>query len=80
MMKQFKGIGSNMLLGWWSTFGLLMTPVQIVRNLGELLIPPSGRKPSKELRKYVRTMIAANAVEFAMNNPLPAEDDTGIQR
>ncbi|RDZ28726.1 hypothetical protein [Lysobacter silvisoli] len=42
-------------LGWWGfPFGLLMTPVQILRNLGEMLISDRPRPPSRELLELAR--------------------------
>lgn len=52
------------LIGWWGIpWGIIMTPVQIVRNVVGLCSPPDPRRPSNELRDFVRLTIAANRAE-----------------
>ena len=48
----FGGIGFSLLLGWWSYAGLIVTPIQLCRNLMELGRPKS-QFPSKRLREVV---------------------------
>ena len=48
-----------LLLGWWGIpFGLLMTPIQIARNLHGLFSPPDPRHPSAALKRHVQTQVA----------------------
>jgi hypothetical protein len=48
-----------LLLGWWGfPFGLILTPVQIIRNLWAIFCGPDPRYPSKALRNRVHTTIA----------------------
>jgi hypothetical protein len=50
------------LLGWWGLpFGALVTPVQLIRNVLDLL-RPGVQAPSKELRRVV---CAQRAKQFA---------------
>ncbi len=52
---QLAGTVSSFLLGWWSVpLGIVMTPVQTVRNLIALIISPNPFKPSKKLEKLIR--------------------------
>jgi len=48
-----------LLLGWWGfPFGLVMTPVQIVRNLGAAVRSPDPSRPSEKLERLVRVNVA----------------------
>ena len=50
-----------LLLGWWGLpFGLILTPVQIGRNLAGLASSPDYRKPSNRLRRIVRAQLATS--------------------
>ena len=53
----------SLVLGWWGLpWGLVMTPVQVSRNLLAMARPPETSQPSAELTKLVRIEIAAQAV------------------
>ncbi|SFK97047.1 hypothetical protein SAMN04487938_2714 [Lysobacter sp. cf310] len=64
------GIRANLLdagysatLGWWGfPFGLLMTPVQILRNLGEMVMRDRARPPSPELLEFARADLGLQAL------------------
>jgi hypothetical protein len=57
------------LLGWWGfPWGLIMTPVQVTRNLMGLSRGPDPARPSPELRKRVRLIMGTRAAE-ALANP-----------
>ena len=47
------------ILGWWSISGLLMTPVQIGRNIWGIISTPN-RNPSPMLAEVIRGSIAEN--------------------
>lgn len=50
------------VLGWWGfPWGLLMTPVQIVRNIGGLFVSPDPEQPSEKLENILRLHLAAQA-------------------
>ena len=50
----------SLVLGWWGfPWGLLMTPVQVVRNLAGMFGGPDPRTPSPQLAGMVRTHLAS---------------------
>jgi hypothetical protein len=58
-------IGSS-LLGWWGIpFGLIVTPVQIVKNLVALARNPATNGPSKSLQHRARLLLAARKINSA---------------
>ena len=53
---------SSLLLGWWGIpWGLVVTPVQIARNLAGLARKADRENPSKELEEFVRARLASQA-------------------
>jgi hypothetical protein len=55
---------SSALLGWWGfPFGIVLTPVQIVRNLAGLFSTPDPLWPSAELERLGRMSLAAQIAE-----------------
>lgn len=53
--SQLSGTLSSFLLGWWSfPVGIVLTPVQIVRNLSALLLSPNPFRPSKKLQDSIK--------------------------
>ena len=49
----------SLFLGWWGfPWGLILTPVQIIRNLWGLATAPASFKPSAQLEKLVRLSFA----------------------
>jgi hypothetical protein len=53
----------SLALGWWGfPWGLIVTPVQIARNITGMLKGPDPLAPSAKLERAVRMNIAANAV------------------
>jgi hypothetical protein len=62
--SQVTGTLFNLLLGWWGfPWGLIMTPIQVGRNLYGIVQPPEASKPSRQLEKIVRMTLAANAIQ-----------------
>ena len=58
------GIFSTFFLGWWGfPWGLLMTPIQIVRNFAGLFSSPDPDTPSEDMENIVRVMIAQDILE-----------------
>jgi hypothetical protein len=48
------------LLGWWGLpFGLLITPVQVVRNVIAIASPPEPSQPSPKLIQIARLQLAS---------------------
>jgi hypothetical protein len=61
--SQFTGIVFSLVLGWWGfPWGLLLTPIQIGRNLVGIGRSADASTPSPQLQKTVRMMLAAQAV------------------
>lgn len=59
------------LLGWWGfPWGIIMTPVQIVRNVTGMIMTPDTTQPSKQLKQFVGKHIAANAQIERENEPI----------
>lgn len=53
----------SLVLGWWGIpWGLILTPVQIVRNLAGAMKNESETGPSPKLENAVRISLAASAV------------------
>jgi hypothetical protein len=51
-------------LGWWGLpWGILITPIQLFRNLTGLISSPDPLRPSAELTNYVRTVMAARLLQ-----------------
>lgn len=54
----------SLFLGWWGIpWGLLMTPVQSIRNMIGLFRESNALEPSPELEKMVRLHIASDMIE-----------------
>lgn len=57
---QAGGLAFSAVLGWWGfPWGLIMTPVQIFRNISGMVSGPNPDEPSSELDRIVRLGIAA---------------------
>jgi hypothetical protein len=69
------------VLGWWGfPWGIVMTPVQVVRNLAEMVGGPRTDKPTPLLEKFVRIQAAATLVQRSQerhqqSTPAPAPDN-----
>jgi len=54
----------SLILGWWGfPWGLIMTPVQISRNIVGMLRGPDDIKPSAKLDNIVRVNIASQVIQ-----------------
>lgn len=61
---QFGALMYSLFLGWWGIpWGILMTPVQIVRNLAAILRSEQSLTPSDQLEQLVRIGMASQALE-----------------
>ena len=61
--SQLTGAAFSLALGWWGIpWGLLFTPVQVVRNISGMVKPPDPMKPSAQLERIVRLTMASRAV------------------
>lgn len=62
--KQSGSLLFSVLLGWWGfPWGLIMTPVQISRNIIAMAKAPHPLRPSPDLEQAVRLNIAARLLE-----------------
>jgi hypothetical protein len=60
--SQLGGILFSLALGWWGfPWGLILTPVQVVRNIAEICSGPDPSQPSQGLRNVVLINIARMA-------------------
>jgi hypothetical protein len=60
--SQLAGALYCFLLGWWGIpWGLVLTPIQIVRNLAGLTKDADRSRPSKLLEAVVRARLASEA-------------------
>ena len=58
--SQLGGILFSLLFGWWGVpFGLIMTPIQIARNLAGMISTPNLSRSPTQLENLVRIDIAA---------------------
>jgi hypothetical protein len=61
--SQWMGLASSAVLGWWGLpWGLVLTPVQIARNIAGISKPADASAPSPDLEKVVRMKLAASLV------------------
>lgn len=62
--SQLQGAAFSLVLGWWGIpWGLILTPVQIGRNLFGIMRPSDPSKPSAQFERILRMNIAANAMQ-----------------
>jgi len=61
--RQLHGLCISLVAGWWGLpWGLLMTPVQLVRNAVGMASPPDPMAPSEALRQHVRLGLAEQSL------------------
>jgi hypothetical protein len=66
LKQQMTAAAISLLLGWWGfPWGLIMTPVQIVRNLSGAFSGPDPLRPSATLDRLVRVNIASQSARPA---------------
>lgn len=62
-----KDAGFSLLFGWWGfPWGLIWTPIQVVRNIVAIVRSEESAVPSPELSQMVRLQLAAAAESAAM--------------
>lgn len=60
------------VFGWWGIpWGIVMTPVQVVRNIVEMAGGPQPNQPSELLEKIARLQAGANLIQQAEGQPKP---------
>jgi hypothetical protein len=61
--KQMADAAFSLVLGWWGfPWGLILTPIQVGRNLVGVARSPEATKPSPQLEKVLRIAMAKQAV------------------
>ena len=64
--RQLGGAVFSLLFGWWGfPWGLVLTPVQIARNLTGMVKGPDRAKPSDALRRAVLVRIGSELISKA---------------
>jgi hypothetical protein len=61
--QQTTDLIGSLLLGWWGIpFGLIITPIQIIRNIISMSQNPGINGPSDDLKQRARLILASNAM------------------
>ena len=61
--RQLASLGSCLLFGWWGIpWGLLLTPLQLYRNVRAMLLRRDLSEASPDLERLVRTHLAREQV------------------
>lgn len=61
LKQQASHLFQCLLFGWWGIpWGILLTPIYIVRNIWAMLFPPPALGPSAKLREVARFELATN--------------------
>ena len=62
--SQLSALFYSLFLGWWGfPWGIIMTPVQVVKNIAALLHSETSVNPTPKLEQLVRMGIASQALE-----------------
>ena len=74
LKKQGSDFGLSLLAGWWGIpFGLIFTPLALLRNGYAMLFPPNRVEPSAAFQQEVVLRLAASEAErrlTAQDNPI----------
>jgi hypothetical protein len=71
--SQLGGVLFSLTLGWWGfPWGLILTPVQITRNIMGMCARPDSSRPSAELRKLVQVSLGAKLLAASRQNAAAA--------
>lgn len=76
--RQFQGLMFSTLFGWWGFWGLLVTPVQVFRNIRGLASGPDPSMPSEELKEIAHTLLASELAAGRHGAVAVEEDDESI--
>jgi len=53
--SQIIGTLYSLFLGWWGfPWGIIMTPVQIIKNIGGIIFSPDPTRPSEKLKHIIK--------------------------
>jgi hypothetical protein len=74
LKSQTTAAAFSLFSGWWGfPWGLIVTPIQIGRNLYGMAHAPESSRPSPQLEKIVRMTIASNAVQASQAKAVAAK-------
>ncbi len=63
MKKQVGDLLISAVAGWWGfPWGLLVTPIQVGRNISGMLLAPNPRQPSAQLVQKARLILAERSL------------------
>ena len=76
--RQLGGAAFSLFAGWWGfPWGLILTPVQITRNIVAMSGGPNKTRPSEDLKKLVMVNIGGQYLAAAQQKPaVPASTAT----
>ncbi len=58
--RQAGALAMSLVFGWWGfPWGLVLTPVQVTRNIVDMINGPQSNEPSPELKKMVKVNIGS---------------------
>lgn len=67
--KQLSATLLSLAFGWWGIpWGLVLTPVQMTRNIVGMLSGPNSSQPSPELRRAIQVQIGSQTLASAGQN------------
>ena len=67
--RKLGGILSSLFLGWWGIpWGLVITPIQIVRNFVGLFTGPKPDAPSSKLQNIIKADLATQILREQQNS------------
>jgi hypothetical protein len=67
--SQLGGVLFSLVLGWWGfPWGIILTPVQIGRNIAGMCGGPDSSRPSAALRKLVQVNLGAQLLQASRQN------------
>ena len=67
--RQFGGVAFSLVFGWWGfPWGLILTPIQITRNVIGMVKGPDRSKPSANLRRTVLVGLGSEMLAKAAKN------------
>jgi len=62
----------SFLFGWWGVpFGLVLTPIQLLRNFFGLFVAPDPSRPSEKMRQMLRKQLATDLAAKARQSACP---------
>lgn len=69
---QLGGLAFSLVCGWWGfPWGLILTPVQVTRNIIGICSGPTPAQPSPELRKFVLAHLGGQMLTASRQKPPP---------